>query len=338
MAAMLSQFLDWQHTHNYSKRTVDNRRVSIEYFILWCEDRGIHRPQGVTEPILERYQHWLYHYRKDNGEPLSLRGQVTRLMPVKAFFKWLARSNHILYNPASELEMPRLKHRLPKHVLTASEAEAVLSQPDTSDPLGIRDRAILETFYSTGMRRMELAGLKLYDLDAERGTIVVRQGKGKKDRMIPVGERASAWIEKYVLEVRPLLVLDPDEGTLFLTNTGEVFGLQRLTQMARGYVKASRIGKEGACHLFRHTCATLMLEGGADIRFIQQMLGHASLETTQIYTQVSIRQLKAIHEATHPGARLMRASSGQTNSQAEDARQELLEALDEEADEENAQT
>jgi integrase/recombinase XerD len=193
-----------------------------------------------------------------------------------------------------------MEKRLPKHVLTISEAEQVMMQTNVTDPLGIRDRAILETLYSTGMRRMELINLNLYDLDIDRGTIMIRQGKGKKDRMIPIGERAVAWIEKYKNETRPMLAYEPDEGVLFLTNNGEPFTSNRLTQLVRNYVNAAEIGKKGACHLFRHTMATLMLENGADIRFIQQMLGHADLSTTQIYTQVSIRQLKAIHEATHP--------------------------------------
>ena len=135
----------------------------------------------------------------------------------------LAKTNHTLYNPASELELPKLEKRLPKHVLTASEADAVINHIDLSDPLGIRDRAILETFYSTGMRRLELLGLKLYDLDVERETVIVRQGKGKKDRMIPIGARALHWIDRYVTEVRPSLVLEPDDGTLFLSNLGETF-------------------------------------------------------------------------------------------------------------------
>jgi integrase/recombinase XerD len=196
--------------------------------------------------------------------------------------------------------MPRLEKRLPKHVLTASESDRVLNQANVTDPLGLRDRAILETFYSTGMRRRELSGLKLYDLDIERGTIMVRQGKGKKDRMIPIGARALAWIDKYVLEVRPTLARQPDDGTLFLSNQGDTFSPNRLTQMVREYVDGAQLGKSGACHLFRHTMATLMLENGADIRFIQAMLGHAELSTTQIYTQVSIRKLKEIHSLTHP--------------------------------------
>jgi integrase/recombinase XerD len=308
MAVMSARYLEWLGVANYSQRTVENREVYLGYFIEWCEERGISRPADVTKPILDRYQRWLYQYRKENGQPLSFRGQHSRLVPVRAFFKWLAKNNHLLYNPASELELPRLEQRLPKHVLTASEAEQVINQADSGDELGVRDRAILETFYSTGMRRMELIGLKRYDLDVERGTVMVRQGKGKKDRMIPIGDRAVAWIEKYLTEVRPSLAVEPDDGTLFLTNLGEAFTPNRLTQLVRQYVKAAELGKTGACHLFRHTMATLMLENGADIRFIQEMLGHADVSTTQIYTQVSIRKLKEIHTATHP-AKLRRGDT-----------------------------
>jgi integrase/recombinase XerD len=172
--------------------------------------------------------------------------------------------------------------------------------------MGIRDRAMLETLYSTGIRRMEVIGLKLTDFDPERRTIVVRQGKGKKDRMVPIGDGAILWIEKYLSGVRPSLVVPPDDGTVFLTNMGEPLSPNRLTQMCREYVDAAETGKRGACHLFRHTMATLMLENGADIRFIQEMLGHVELSTTQLYTQVSIRKLKEIHSATHPSAKLER--------------------------------
>ena len=229
-----------------------------------------------------------------------MRSQHTRLTPVRAYFKWLTRENYILYNPASEIDLPRLEKRLPKHVLTQSEVETILNLPDSQTLMGIRDRAILETLYSTGIRRMEVIHINLYDIDGDRGTLMVRQGKGKKDRMVPIGERALAWIIKYRDEVRPELAMPNDDGTLFLTNLGEAFTRNRMTQLVRDYVNAANIGKSGSCHLFRHTMATLMLENGADIRFIQAMLGHANVSTTQIYTQVSIRQLKEIHTATHP--------------------------------------
>jgi integrase/recombinase XerD len=212
----------------------------------------------------------------------------------------MARQRYILHNPASELELPRIEHRLPKTILTVAEMEQVLLQPNINDSLGLRDRALMETLYSTGMRRLELASLKLYDLDTERGTVTIRQGKGKRDRVIPIGDRAAAWIEKYIHESRPQLVVEPDDHTVFLSNAGEPFCLDHLSDLVRTHVDAANIGKRGACHMFRHCMATMMLENGADIRYIQQMLGHADIKTTQIYTQVSIRQLKSIHTATHP--------------------------------------
>ena len=142
----------------------------------------------------------LYHYRKPNGEPLTFRSQHARLMPIRGFFRWLARQKHLLYNPASELELPRLEKRLPKHVLTPREAETGDGGAGPGGPLGLRDRAILETLYSTGMRRQELIGLQVFRHRRERGTVMIRQGKGKKDRMIPIGERALAWIEQYLDE------------------------------------------------------------------------------------------------------------------------------------------
>jgi integrase/recombinase XerD len=319
---------------------VQNRQSYLGVFVAWCDERGLVTPREITKPILERYQRSLYTHRKANGEPLTFRAQHARLVPVRAFFKWCAKQNYLLYNPASELELPRLEHRLPKHVMTKAEVEQVLAQPDTSEAMGLRDRAILETFYSTGMRRSELMGLSVFDFDRERGTVMIRQGKGKKDRMIPIGERALRWIDRYQTQVRPELVVERGNATLFLTQTGEAFTPDRLTQLVRGYVNAADTGKSGSCHLLRHTMATLMLENGADIRYIQAMLGHAELSTTQIYTQVSIRKLKEIHSATHPaklrGARVTASVAGDESTAAIAAptAEDILTALAAEADEE----
>jgi integrase/recombinase XerD len=342
---LVAGFIEWMRFTNYSERTVEGRMLSLSYFAAFLIERGISRPVEVTRPVIERYQRHLYHARKKDGQPLSFRYQHTRLTPVRAFFKWLSRNRHILANPASEMDLPKIEKRLPRHVLTITESEKVLSGADPATANGLRDRAILETLYSTGIRRAELVSLKLYDIDAERGTLMVRQGKGKKDRMIPIGDRALAWIEKYQADVRPTLASAPDDGVLFLTAQGEAFTPNRLTQLARDYVAKADLGKSGACHLFRHTMATLMLENGADIRFIQQMLGHAELSTTEIYTQVSIRALKEVHARTHP-AKLERSSSSTAGPAAPAAAlalpvaasaADVLAALDHEADEEDAE-
>lgn len=335
----MKQFLQYQRERGYSERTVGNRESLLIAFIRWCDERGLTRPQEITRPILERYQRHLFLYRKADGEALSARSQTVRITPIRVWFKWLTKTNRILYNPASDLDLPRMEQRLPKHILSSDEAERILNVPDTQTPTGIRDRAMLETLYTTGMRRMELIGLSWSAIDYERGTVMIRQGKGKKDRMIPIGERALAWITKYRDDVRPHFVLGQDDGTLFLTQQGEGFSPNRLTQLVREHIEKANIGKRGSCHLFRHTMATLMLENGADIRFIQAMLGHVSLNTTQIYTQVSIRALKEIHTATHP-ARLQRqntASQTMAEPLPDDPVEALLTALDAEADEESDQ-
>lgn len=250
LAAWVVRYLEALRVKNYSERTVENREVYLGFLVEWCDARGITRPQEVTKPILERYQRSLFYHRKANGQPLSFRTQFARLVPVRALFRWLTRQNVLLSNPASELELPRSEKRLPKHVLSVSEAEAVLSVPKLTTSTGLRDRAILETFYSTGMRRSELVGLSVFDIDAERGTIMVRQGKGKKDRMVPIGERAIAWIDKYVREVRPELVTDAQESALFVTHLGERFTPDRMSQLVSEHVDAAELGKRGSCHLF----------------------------------------------------------------------------------------
>ena len=321
LTARGEEFLEWLRTHNYTEATIRTRRGPLSQFILWCAERGLLMPEEITKPVLERYQHWLAHKRKQDGQALSFTSQKMCLIAIKRFFRWLTRCNILLYNPASELEMPRVGTRLPSAVLTISEAEAVLAQPDLTHPLGLRDRAILETFYSTGLRRSELTGLSLYDLDRERGTLMIRQGKGRKDRLIPIGERALAWIDKYLREVRPKLVIDPNENTLFLTNWGTSITRDTMSLAMAKYVKAAQIGKSGSCHIFRHTMATLMLENGADTRFIQVMLGHADSRTTEIYTHVAIRKLKEIHTQTHPGANLKDPSPPEESSLDEAERQ-----------------
>ena len=299
---LVNEFSEWMGVHGYSPRTIENRRAMLSYLVDWLSERGVTRPVEVTRPMLESYQRACFHYRKRDGHPLSFRSQSQRLLAVRAFFKWAARANLILHNPASEIDLPKVEQRLPMPALSLAEAELVLAQPDIGDPAGLRDRAMLEVLYSTGIRRSELAHLAVFDVDDDRQTLLVRQGKGRRDRMVPIGERALLWVRRYLHEARPKLVAEPDDGALFVSADGVGFSPDRLTQIARSYVLASGVPKQGACHLFRHTMATLMLEGGADIRYIQAMLGHAELSTTQIYTQVSIRALQAVHAATHPGA------------------------------------
>jgi len=308
LEAMRRRYVDWLRVKSYSEHTLRQTGCYLAYFVRWCEERALARPGDVTAPMLRQYQRWLYHYRTKKSRPLSVSSQYSRLVAVRMFFRWLTREKHILWNPASELELPRGLHgRLPRNVLTHEEVERLVSQPDLTSPLGLRDRALLEVLYSTGIRRQELLNLRISDVDLERGTVLVREGKGRKDRVVPIGERALCWLDKYVREERPRLLRSSrqDDSTLFLTSGGEAFNASHLGWTVRQYVTAAGIKeKRGGCHLVRHTVATLMLDNGADVRYIQELLGHKSLQTTQLYTHVSIRRLKEVHAATHPGARL----------------------------------
>jgi len=303
MGRLYESYLDHLAVHNYAEHTIANRRLALVAFLRWCEERDLFRPQDVTRPVLESYQRWMHRHRKTNGNPLGFTTQRGRLVAIKDYFRWLCRQNLILHNPASELEMPRNERRLPKGALTVTEIERILALPDITQPLGIRDRAMLETLYSTGIRRMELVRLELGDLKREHRVVLVRQGKGKKDRYVPIGERALLWLDKYLAGVRPEMLVSSREQALFLSGYGDsALSADHLSRLVAEYVRRAGIA-HGGCHLFRHTCATLMLENGADIRFIQQMLGHANLSTTQIYTEVTIGQLKRVHAMTHPAGR-----------------------------------
>jgi integrase/recombinase XerD len=336
MGWALVDFLSWSQVTGATAATVSTRKQSLIVFVRWCVERSLTKPTEITLPILERYQRHLFHYRKSNGEPLGYVSQRSRLIPVKTFFQWLTRSRHILYNPASELQLPRPPKKLPHHVLTLPEVETILAQPDTTTPQGLRDRAMLELLYSTGVRRMELTRLKCYDVDTDAGSVFVREGKGRKDRMIPIGARACAWLSRYLHDVRPMLVVEPDSHTLFMADYGEPINLNAAGQIARRYIEKAGYTFPGACHLFRHAMATHMLENGADIRYIQAMLGHAKLTTTEIYTQVSILKLKEIHNATHP-ARLERVkgdNATRDDTTPADERGELLHTLAMESEDE----
>ena len=303
-----SAFHEWEAVVAYSPRTVAAQKHAIGRFIAWCDERGLNRPQDITRPILERYQRHVYHHRKANGQPLSVAAQLGLILPLQAWFKWLTKQNHILYNPAADLDLPTRPKALPKGLLSVAQVEEILNGCDITRPEGIRMRAMLEVLYSTGVRRFELAGLKLCDVDTERGAVMVRQGKGAKDRLVPLGDRACAWVDKYLREVRPELATGADDYRLFLDDDARGFTPERIGDLVRRQLTAAGIEHPGSCHLFRVACATHMLENGADIRFIQSLLGHAKLDTTQIYTLVSLAKLKEVHKATHP-ARLTRLAT-----------------------------
>jgi integrase/recombinase XerD len=301
LAVWRETYLESLLARNYSEKTVESRRFALKLFFAWAAERDVTRASQVTRPMLEAYQRHRWKCTRPDGRPMSWSTHHGQLGTLKDFFRWLTRQDVLLHNPASELELPRPEYRLPAEALTRAEIERLCAVPVVADPLGVRDRAMLELFYSSGLRRAELCRAGLTEVNLERRTLTVRRGKGKKDRVVPLGERACHWLERYLVEVRPRLSLDPHEPAFFLTGYGTAFNPDVVSRQVSAWMKAAGLTKKGSCHLLRHTCALHMLEGGADIRYIQQLLGHASLETTAIYTEISIKQLQEVHARCHPG-------------------------------------
>jgi integrase/recombinase XerD len=295
------QFLQWMRMRNCSQRTIEVWEVNLRRFNSWCAQRGIECVTAVTHDVLAAYRRWLFHYRNPKTQaPLKFATQASYLISIRRWFVWLAKEQFIARDVTADLELPKEERRLPPAVLTADEVERVLNQTDLSKPLGLRDRALLETFYSTGMRCAELRALQVHDVEAERRVVIIRQGKGHKDRVVPIGSRALSWVAKYTVEVRPTFVWRTNETTLFVSLRGRPLGRTNVSAIVKGYLLRAGITKRGACHLLRHTAATLMMENGADLRSLQEFLGHERVNTTQVYTHVSIQRLKEVHERTHP--------------------------------------
>ncbi|BBB62270.1 tyrosine recombinase XerD [Undibacterium sp. KW1] len=327
--AAMRRFLEHRGITGSTESSLYNLERYIRDFIAWADARSVTHPEHVSQAVLERYQRHLYYYRKKDGAALSIASRRAKIVPLRSFFKWLTRTGHIPANPASELDLPKSIRRLPRHVLSVKEVERVMACTDIRQPIGLRDRAIMEVLYATGMRRMEITHLQISDIDIDQCVVLIREGKGRKDRLIPLGERALYWVQLYLDQSRPQLAWNLQEHTLFLSREGTALNESWLSTTVAQYVKRAELGKHGGCHLFRHTMATLMLEGGADIRFIQVMLGHAEMSTTQIYTQVAIRQLQQVHASTHPGAqRRVKAVQATTEAmQHQEGREQAADAL-----------
>jgi len=289
---------------NHSERTLEKWQATLTRFLNWCAEREICELTQLTPELIAAYQRYLFYYRKPvDQQPLHRRTQVYYLGSVRSWCRWLVKQKLLAEEPTAGVEYPKLQRSLPTRLLSEDQVAKVMNLPDLTTPVGLRDRAMLETFYSTAIRRSELTQLDVYDLDAARGVLVVRRGKGGKDRIVPIGETALYWLDRYLSEVRPGFVAHWEEHALFVSYRGRRFHRNFPSIAVRQYLRRAGVSQTGSCHLFRHTAVTQMLERGADIRCLQALLGHASLESTQVYTHVSIPHLREVHRRTHPASR-----------------------------------
>jgi integrase/recombinase XerD len=287
----------------FSEHTAKSKLVSLERFRLWALRQGVTHPKDVDLELLEQYRLYLHNYISlKTHKPLGISTQATDLVHVKMMMRQLFRRRVITHNSCEWFEIPKVPRSLPPIILKVPDIERILMQTYFAGPIGVRDRAILEVFYASGVRRAELSRLKIADVDTVANTIRVT-GKGKRERLIPLAPRACRAILKYTRECRPKLISVDSDDTLFLSRAGTPISFTKMTDLVANYVRRSGFSA-GACHLFRHATATLMLDGGADIRHVQEQLGHACIASTQIYTHVSIKQLERVYHNTHPASQL----------------------------------
>jgi integrase/recombinase XerD len=302
-ASLLIAHIDDLKTRRLSLSAQTKARDVLPRLFEHLRDAGVTDLRDVSEEHLTRFARRLALEETKTGVPLSLSSQSTYLAAVKRFFSFLERRRLILVNPARDLGLPAIS-RLPRGVLSEAQARLLMTASRPSSIIGKRDRALLETLYGTGIRRGECLRLDLADLDLGQQILLVRDGKGKKDRLVPVTGRAAYAIGVYLRDSRPELARDPRQAALFLTKLGTRVSKSLLDLIVRQHAKAAGISVPVSAHTLRHTCATHLLRGGADVRHIQELLGHKSLQTTALYTRVAIEDLREVISRAHPRERM----------------------------------
>jgi len=342
LRAAIDSYLEHLALKNYSPLTVATRKVVLELLRRFLAGQNIDELGAVTEDALVRYQADLFYRGSKRQRQYSVETKATYLATIRKFFVWCVRQGFLVYDPSAALVIPKYKKAMPKNILTIDEVNRLLAVPDTNMVLGFRDRTILEVLYSTGIRNMELRHMTRDDIDFEAGTVRVLNGKNKVDRVTPCGKVALGFIAEYLKNIRPQLAgrglaagnaadaataatgppaatggtsaananAGDDAGrTLILGKAGKPLSNFALWKIVKLCGKKSGIRKNISAHILRHSMATHLLEAGMDLRYIQEILGHQSLDSTQVYTRVALGNLKRVYRQCHPKERRRRHSA-----------------------------
>ena len=298
-------FKDFIRISNFSERTLINYGLQVTKFILFLEQfyPRIDDLSKVTKKEISDYSNYLSTYKDKKGKLLSAKTQCLKLRALRKFFNFLTREDFILKDPTISITFPKLEKDLPRNVLTESEVLEVLNSIDTKTPIGKRNKAVIELFYSSGMRTSELANLKIADLDLKEQLITIVRGKGNKTRVVPIGQYATEYIKDYLEHSRKFMLKGKkvDDGFLFLSERGRPFDRSTLNKCVMAQVsKNVKINKKITCYSFRHSVATHLIKNKVDIRYVSELLGHSSLKTTQKYCHLDISDLKKMHSLYHP--------------------------------------
>lgn len=285
----------------YSPATLESYGENLKGFFAYLEEIGVKDVARVTRDVLDGYRLRVAEHRDATGKNYSTATVALKVRAVKRFYEFLEVTNRIFVNPAEFLKEPPPGSRLPRVVLTTEEARRILDAPNISLVGGIRDRTFLEVLYSTGVRLEELTGLTIFDCDLQGGMLRVNQGKGAKDRVIPLGRHAVKFLKEYLTKVRPRYTREKrTERCLFVSQLGTPLSGQVVEIKVRKYARAAGIQKKVTPHTFRHTFATQLVRNGADITAVQKMLGHSDLSVTHLYTKVAGVDVKKTHHLSHP--------------------------------------
>jgi integrase/recombinase XerD len=288
----------------FARRTGEHYTADTQLFLNWLQKRGI-ALKDVRPMDVERYQGELYARRKGDERPYAAATVALRLIAVKTFFRFLLKRGQLLFDPSSGLELPRTEKKLPRVILTESEAKRIVTAPRGTSALALRDRAILETLYGTGIRVGELVQLKPADVDTQERVLRVLSGKGGKDRHVPLTKAAAKAIDLYLALGRPALVERCPASPWLFVGVRQALRLHRaqVGDVVKAWANKAGVKRRVSCHTFRHSIATHLLRAGADIRQIQALLGHSDLGTTERYTHVAITDLRRVIERAHPRGR-----------------------------------
>lgn len=294
------RFAEHLRSYRRSEETIASYNVQVRQFLSFLEARGLTSPAEIKKTDVEAYQVSLEHQLTFKGTPLKLTSKNNKISTIRAFIKFLRRANVLMTDPARDIVCPRPPKTILPDLPSEEQIQVLLETPDVSTAIGLRDRAILELFYSSALRNMELRLLKVGDVDFGRLQVRVYRGKGGRGRVVPLGETAAAWVEQYLAKGRPQLLRDSEHGFLFVSYRGYPFKCNRLGELVVRNAEEAGLPMRVTPHMLRHACATHMLRNNVRFRHLQEFLGHATPSSTQIYTRVEISDLAEAHRACHP--------------------------------------
>ena len=307
LALLAERYLSHLELLNYSPRTVTLQSYYSNMLLRFLHESGINDAAAVTSSTLHNFQRWLYHEPTKRGAARGVAHQNRVISTVCCLFKFLKAEGYIAHDPAQGMERAREPRPLPRNVLTVQEARKIIEAPDTNTALGYRDRAILEVLYATGIRKQELMNLTVGDVNLEEELLRVNAGKGGYDRVSPLSSIACSYLETYIKGIRPELLRDKQTDRLFISNRGRPIARNTLGEVVEKYARRANVRKHVTCHLWRHTCATHLVKNKANLRHVQEILGHRSLATTERYLSLTITDLKEAHRKFHPREKTQRA-------------------------------